>query len=102
MRASRPPSNFSRAVLALASFAILGAGCKPAPLPDATSPAAQLYVKRCGNCHVPYNPHEMTPSMWETQVMMMEVKMQSAGMPPLSPDEREAILQYLKGNAGAE
>ena len=44
----------------------------------------------------------MTPSMWETQVMMMEVKIQSAGMSPLSPDEREAILQYLKGNAGAE
>jgi len=40
--------------------------------------------------------------MWETQVMMMEVKMQAAGQPPLSPDERDLILQYLKRNAGTE
>jgi hypothetical protein len=40
--------------------------------------------------------------MWDTQVTMMEVKMQSAGMPPLSPDDRAAIVDYLKRNAGAE
>ena len=32
--------------------------------------------------------------------MMMEVKMQAAAMPPLTSDERESILQYLKRNAG--
>ncbi|MGA7871759.1 MAG: hypothetical protein WCA22_12775 [Candidatus Binatus sp.] len=81
---------------------MLAAGCKRAPLPDATSPGAQLYVRRCGKCHAPYNPHEMTAAMWETQVMMMEVKMQAAAMPPLTSDERESILQYLKRNAGTE
>jgi len=40
--------------------------------------------------------------MWETQVMMMEVKMQQAGQPPLTPDQRDAILQYLRRNAGTE
>jgi hypothetical protein len=44
----------------------------------------------------------MTAAMWETQVPMMEVKMQSAGMPMLTSDEREAILEYLKRNAGTE
>jgi hypothetical protein len=40
--------------------------------------------------------------MWETQVTMMEVKMQTAGMPPLTPDDRATILEYLKRNAGTD
>ena len=100
MRASRPASKFQRAAIALA--VLLTSACKPAQLPDPTSPGAQLYVSKCGNCHVPYNPHEMTASMWDTQVMMMEVKIQAAGMPPLTSDQRESILEYLKRNAGTE
>jgi hypothetical protein len=102
MRRSRRPSRISRAAFILALAGLVISGCKRASLPDATSPAAQLYVNRCGNCHVPYPPHEMTASMWETQVTMMEVKIQAAGMPPLTSDERESILEYLKGNAGSE
>jgi Dihaem cytochrome c len=102
MRASRPLNQIPRAVFILALAGLLISGCKRASLPDATSPAAQLYVNRCGNCHVPYPPHEMTASMWDTQVTMMEVKIQAAGMPPLTSDERESILEYLKRNAGTE
>jgi diheme cytochrome c len=101
MRASRTTKAARRAV-AIALVAILASGCKRAQLPDADSPAAKLYVARCGNCHAPYNPHEMTSAMWETQVMMMEVKMQAAGQRPLTPDERDSILRYLKGHAGTE
>jgi len=100
MRASRRARRIPRATLAL--LAIVLTGCKPPSLPDASSPGAQLYVERCGNCHAPYNPHEMTASMWDTQVTMMEVKIQAAGMPPLTSDERESILEYLKHNAGTE
>ena len=102
MRAFRRTRRIPRAPLALALLAIVLSGCKPASLPDAASPAAQLYVERCGNCHAPYNPHEMTASMWDTQVTMMDVKIQAAGMPPLTSDERESILEYLKHNAGTE
>ena len=102
MRASRPASRISRAALALALLAIIISGCKPAGLPDAAGPAAQLYVNRCGNCHTPYNPHELTAAMWDTQVTMMEEKMQAAGMPALTSDERESIVEYLKRNAGTE
>jgi hypothetical protein len=102
MRASRPLSRIQRAAFILALAGLFVSGCKGPSLPDATSPAAQLYVNRCGNCHVPYPPHEMTASMWDTQVTMMEVKIQAAGMPPLTPDERESILEYLKSNAGTE
>jgi hypothetical protein len=102
MRPSQSASRIPRVVLALALLAFVLSGCKPASLPDATSPGAQLYVSRCGNCHAPYNPHEMTASMWDTQVTMMEVKIQAAGMPPLTSDERESILEYLKRNAGTQ
>jgi mono/diheme cytochrome c family protein len=102
MCASRPASKFQRITFALAFLSILTSGCKPAQLPDATSPGAQLYISRCGNCHAPYNPHEMTASMWDTQVTMMEVKIQAAGQAPLTPDERASILDYLKQNAGTE
>jgi hypothetical protein len=102
MRASRLPSRTARAALALALLAVAAAGCKPAGLPDATSPGAQLYAARCGNCHVPYNPHELTAAMWDTQVTMMEEKIQSAGMPALTADERASILDYLKHNAGTQ
>lgn len=101
MRASRTTKAIRRSV-AIALIAILASGCKRATLPDAESPAATLYVARCGNCHAPYNPHELTSAMWETQVMMMEVKMQAAGQPPLTPDERDSILRYLKSHAGTE
>ena len=102
MRASRRASRIPRGALALAFLAIVVSGCKPASLPDATSTGAQLYVSRCGNCHVPYPPHEMTAAMWDTQVTMMETKIQAAGMRPLTSEERESILEYLKRNAGTE
>jgi mono/diheme cytochrome c family protein len=102
MRASRPLRKSASALFAAASLLVLVAGCKPPSLPDSTTPGAQLYVNRCGNCHAPYNPHELTASMWDTQVTMMEVKIQQAGMPPLTSDERDAILEYLKRHAGTE
>ena len=89
------------AAFLILALSILSA-CHPAELPDAASPAAQMYIARCGQCHVPYNPHELTAAMWDTQVTMMEVKIENAGLPPLSADDRETILEYLKHNAGSQ
>ncbi len=44
----------------------------------------------------------MTAAMWDTQVTMMESKIHAAGMAPLTSDERESIVEYLKRNAGTE
>jgi hypothetical protein len=90
------------AIAAFTTGAIALAGCRPKPLPEQGSVDFQLYAQRCGTCHVPYNPHEMTPAMWETQVTMMEVKIHDAGMRPLSSEERDTILEYLKRNAGSQ
>ncbi len=76
------------------------AGCRREPLPEAESPAAQIYVQDCGtNCHIPYNPHSMTAAMWELEVIRMQEKMRTAGH-PMTPDDERAILEYLLRNAG--
>jgi hypothetical protein len=44
----------------------------------------------------------MTAAMWDAKVKLMEPKMQVAGMPPLTSDERASILAYLERYAGTE
>jgi Dihaem cytochrome c len=69
-------------------------------MPEEGSYAAQLYVKRCGQCHQPYNPSLMTTTMWVVQVDRMQERMKQIGISPLTPDERKTILDYLSSNAG--
>jgi len=83
----------------LAVFALMFAGCQK-PLPEQDSYAGQLYVRRCGQCHAPYNPHAITAAMWEIQVPKMEAKIAQAGLPPLEPSQKLTILDYLRRNAG--
>jgi len=90
-------------VAAALAFTAAAAGCVHGPtLPDANSPAAQLYVARCGVCHGVYAPGTMTAAMWATQVDAMTQQMAEAGTPPLAPGERRQILDYLTRNAGKD
>jgi len=87
----------------IAGFVILALGlaaCSPRPLPEASSPAAALYEKRCGSCHRAFDPTSMKSALWEMLLPRMEERMRSAGMPPLSGEERETIVAYLKRNSG--
>lgn len=79
------------------------AGCAHrAALPESGSPAATMYQQRCGQCHAPYDPRTMTSAMWAVQVDAMQVKMRQSGVPPLTDDQRQTILDYLTRNAGPE
>jgi hypothetical protein len=69
-------------------------------LPQQDTYAGQLYIRRCGGCHAPYDPRTMTPAMWRVQVGAMEPKMRAAGLQPLTPDQRATIMDYLMRNAG--
>jgi Dihaem cytochrome c len=89
-----------RLLATISAFALISA-CAHPRLPDASSPAAKLYVEKCGRCHTAYNPHSMTAAMWPIQVDRMEAKMRSAGV-DLSPGQREQILSYLTSNAGTQ
>ena len=85
--------------LVAASLAIATAGCQP-KIPEQDSYAGQLYMRRCGQCHQPFNPHSMTPAMWEIEVPKMEQKMLQAGLPPMASDQKQTIVDYLHRNAG--
>jgi hypothetical protein len=77
-------------------------GCARKELPEVGSSAEQLYTGRCGSCHRPYLPSTMTSAMWAEQVEAMQLKMEQAGVPPLSESERRDILDYLQRNAGSD
>jgi len=80
-------------------LALAAASCTPKPLPEEGSADARLYVERCGGCHVVYRPEVLKAKMWETMVARMEVEMSRRGV-TLPPSDRDAILAYLKRNAG--
>ncbi len=88
--------------LLIAIAALTIAGCNRTALPEQNSYAAQLYVQRCGGCHVAYNPHTMTAPMWEVQVKAGEERMRQGGMMPLTPEQRKTIIDYLQRNAGQQ
>ncbi len=75
------------------------AACTEPPLPEEGSADARLYAERCGGCHPVYRPGVLKPKMWEAMVARMEIEMSRRGL-VLAPAERDAILAYLKRNAG--
>jgi len=76
-------------------------GCNRS-LPEQNTVVAQLYVRRCGECHRTYPPGSLSAAMWQIQVQMMEAKMQEYRVPPLTDQERDTILSYLTRNAARD
>lgn len=91
-----------RVGLALALVWSIGTGCSPS-VPEADTPAARLYVNRCGGCHQLHAPGSLTAAMWDMQVERMQGELVRRGIPPLSKDERQTLLTYLhRHSAGAQ
>src|SRR5207244_3711940 len=82
-------------LILLLTLLVGGIGCN-ASLPEPESPAAHLYQQRCSGCHRLYAPSVLTPAMWQLIVARMEQELQRRGLPPLQPEERQAILDYLQ------
>jgi len=83
-------------------IALMGlSGCvnRPTPVPDMDSPAAELYVHKCGICHSVPHPKRLYYSQWQHMVDVMEKQMEQRGMSPLTEKEKNIILQYLKTHA---
>ncbi|MGH7863801.1 MAG: hypothetical protein ACREQB_02350 [Candidatus Binataceae bacterium] len=81
-------------------MAVVLSACKRESLPEHQSAAAGLYVQRCGQCHIAYDPRTLTAPMWQKQVEAMDVRIAQAGVAPLKAGERAQILDYLRRNAG--
>jgi hypothetical protein len=68
-----------------------------AKLPEPDSPGAKLYASRCSSgCHRLYAPGSLTYEMWKLQVDRMQGEFVRRNLPPLSPKERELLLEYLR------
>jgi hypothetical protein len=72
-----------------------GIGCN-ASLPEPESQAARLYQQRCSGCHRLYAPSILTSEMWQFMLVRMDQEFQRRGLPPLSAEERQTILDYLQ------
>lgn len=95
------PRLLGAATVVLAATVAIGAsGCARKPLPEQGTYAEQIYANRCGQCHRAFQPHSFTSAMWQLQVKMMQGRMEQAGMQPLTPEQRDAILSYLQRHAG--
>ena len=84
----------------LAGAAVLGiVGCSP-KLPDPESAGAKLYAARCNSCHRVFAPGSLKFEMWKVQVERMQGEIVRHGLPPLTPAERDMLLEYLKRYSG--
>jgi len=82
--------------LLLAGCAGTGGGPRVPAIPVADSPAARVFVDRCGVCHDVPHPARHDYAGWRYLVPVMERHMAERGMRGLSADERAAILGYLQ------
>jgi len=61
--------------------------------------AKSLFEGRCQMCHQLPEPDMLTPSQWKLILMVMQQRMQQAGVPPLTEDETQRLLEYLSARA---
>ncbi|HEX7410219.1 MAG TPA: hypothetical protein VF515_21570 [Candidatus Binatia bacterium] len=87
----RRGTGFCLSAVVLAAMAACNA-----KLPEPDSPGAKLYAERCDTCHRIYAPGSLTFEMWKFQVERMQGDTVRHGLPPLTAQERDIVLDYLK------
>ena len=88
--------TFRRWALSALACAVCSTVACNAKLPEPDSPGAKLYASRCNGCHRVYAPSSLTFAMWKYQVERMQGDIVRHGLPPLSSEERDVVLDYLK------
>jgi hypothetical protein len=86
--------------MASAVLVVALGGCTK--LPDADSPGAQAFARRCGECHRPYAPGSMTWPMWEYQLGRMKTLFGQLRRPWLSDEEERLVVDYLRQHAAGQ
>jgi len=54
-----------------------------------------LFEGRCQMCHQLPEPGMLKPKQWKLILTTMQQRMQQAGVPPLTEEETEMILEYI-------
>ena len=90
-----------RLQVSLLGIALAGLTACDAKLPEPDSPGAKVYASRCSSgCHRRFAPSSLTYEMWKLQVERMQGELVRRGLPPLSPEERALVLDYLRRHSG--
>ncbi len=58
-----------------------------------------LFQGRCQMCHQLPEPGMLRPKQWKLILVVMQQRMQQAGIPPLTEDETELVFEYLAERA---
>ena len=61
--------------------------------------AKSLFEGRCQMCHQLPEPGMLRPKQWQFVLTVMQQRMQQAGVPPLTEDETERLLEYFEPRA---
>ena len=88
-----------KAVLTL-FYSLILAGVPLIAVAEETSAERDAYAKslfegRCQMCHQLPEPGMLKPKQWKLILTTMQQRMQQAGVPLLTEDETEAILEYI-------
>ncbi len=57
-------------------------------------------VEQCGGCHRVYPPGSMTRDMWTYQLGRMQLLFTQLRRPWLTPEQENALREYLDAHAG--
>ena len=93
-------TSFSVALLLICSACTGEAPPEPVDYPETGSAVTQLYLARCGDCHVAPQPASRTARVWPGIVQRMQMRMQAKARTPLNKNELSLILDYLQRHAG--
>jgi hypothetical protein len=85
--------------MALAAGLLMWAGaCAGTQIPEAGSPAAELFLTKCTTCHSWPHPKRHTAREWDHYLGLMEENMQRENI-EFSQAEKETIRNYLYRNS---
>ena len=62
---------------------------------DRSADSKSLFEGRCQMCHQLPEPTMLKPKQWKLILGTMQQRMQQAGVPPLTEDETEMVLEYI-------
>ena len=62
---------------------------------DRSADSKSLFEGRCQMCHQLPEPGMLRPNQWRLILTTMQQRMQQAGVPPLTEEETEMVLEYI-------
>jgi hypothetical protein len=93
-------TSLSVVLLLICSACTIEAPPVPVDYPETGSAVTQLYLARCGDCHVAPQPASRTARVWPGIVQRMQMRMRAGARTPLDENELRLILDYVQRHAG--